>query len=197
MSATHDETGASMTLEQLTALLDAYGANPQRWPAEQRAAALALVLRSPEARAKRDAAARLDALLDSAPSTRPSPELAARVLATAGVRARRVGTPGAARQRHPAWRYALAAVPLAAAAAIVLFLTRATEPPAGQQMAYLVEDVGSYTTPMDVLLSWPGIDLINSEPALGCDEATLGCPDLDLPLEWQPRSRAPTGRTQA
>lgn len=197
MPGAHDTTGEGMTLAQLTDLLDAYGAEPARWPAEKRAAALALVLRSPEARARRDAVARLDAVLDSAPSAEPSPELTARVLAAAQAPARRPGRRRRATPHSPLWRYAFAAVPVAAAAAIILFLTRATPPPDGQQMAYLVEDVGSYTTPMDALLSWPGIDLVDSEPSIGCDESTLGCPDMDLPPEWQPRSQSPTGRTHA
>jgi len=42
-----------MTLQRLQQLLDAYGANPERWPLEERAAALALLEHSTEAQAQR------------------------------------------------------------------------------------------------------------------------------------------------
>src|SRR5262245_13525280 len=74
---------AVMTLQQLQQLLDAYGANPERWPAEERATALALLAHSTAARAQRNEAARLDALLDLAPVALPSAELAAQILAAA------------------------------------------------------------------------------------------------------------------
>jgi hypothetical protein len=74
-------------LARFRALLDAYGAEPGRWPAAERASALALLQESEGAEAARNEAAPLDALLDQAP--RPSPprleatELARRVTAAA------------------------------------------------------------------------------------------------------------------
>lgn len=64
-------------------IVEAYGAAPQRWPEAERAWALALLAGSAEARAFRDEAAALDALLDRVEATEPSPELIADVLAAA------------------------------------------------------------------------------------------------------------------
>ena len=70
-------------LARFEALLDAYGAEPRRWPADRRAAAAALLARSPEAQALRAAAARLDGLIDAA-RVEPAPaHLIGRVLAAA------------------------------------------------------------------------------------------------------------------
>lgn len=56
-----------MRLDRLTSLIDAYGADPERWPADERAAALLLLAESAEARAYAEDAAALDALLDRVP----------------------------------------------------------------------------------------------------------------------------------
>jgi anti-sigma factor RsiW len=70
-------------LAQFEALLGAYGAEPRRWPTDRRAAAEALLARSPEAQSLRAAAAQLDGLLDSA-GVAPAPaHLVGRVLAAA------------------------------------------------------------------------------------------------------------------
>jgi hypothetical protein len=55
-----------MKLDRFTELLDAYGAEPRRWPSGERGAAQALLDVSAEARARLAAAAALDALLDQA-----------------------------------------------------------------------------------------------------------------------------------
>lgn len=54
----------TLSLERAAALLDAYGALPDRWPEAEREAMLALLAKSPELRAQRDAAAGLDSFLD-------------------------------------------------------------------------------------------------------------------------------------
>jgi hypothetical protein len=72
-----------MNLTRLRDILDAYGADPRRWPAAERDAALALLSGSEEARALRDEAAALDTLLDTAQVPAPSPELMAAILAGA------------------------------------------------------------------------------------------------------------------
>ncbi len=70
-------------LARLEALLGAYGAARERWPAERRAAAEALLARSPAAQTLYAAAARLDGLLDAA-RVEPAPaHLVGRVLAAA------------------------------------------------------------------------------------------------------------------
>lgn len=49
-----------MDLDRFTTILDAYGAAPERWPAEERVDAEHLLNASPEARTLRDQAARID-----------------------------------------------------------------------------------------------------------------------------------------
>ncbi len=70
---------------RLRRLLEAYGAEPARWPAAEREAALALLGRSVEAAALRSEAAELDRLLDEAALPQASPELMAEVLADASL----------------------------------------------------------------------------------------------------------------
>jgi ferric-dicitrate binding protein FerR (iron transport regulator) len=102
----------ALTLERFERLLDALGGAPERWPDTEREAAQRLIEQSAAARARWEEATELDRLLDSVPAEPPSPALTARVLAAA--------------PRRPAawiWRQALtAAVPLAAAAAVTLWL---------------------------------------------------------------------------
>jgi hypothetical protein len=59
-----------MSLDRFAALVGAYGASPARWPADARAAAMALMKASAEARRLAEDADRLDRLLDS-PETAP------------------------------------------------------------------------------------------------------------------------------
>ena len=54
-------------MDRLTALIDAYGADPKRWPADERAAGLLLLANSAEARAYARDAEALDTLLDRVP----------------------------------------------------------------------------------------------------------------------------------
>lgn len=55
-----------MSKQRLSEILDAYGADPKRWPEPERAAAHELLARAPELEAKRVQAAKLDAALDAA-----------------------------------------------------------------------------------------------------------------------------------
>lgn len=71
-------------MARFEAILDAYGADPARWPEAERDAALELMRREPEgAQAALAAARALDAALDAAPDAAPSEALRARVLAAA------------------------------------------------------------------------------------------------------------------
>lgn len=70
-----------MTIDRLRTILSAYGANPKRWPAAERAAAEALLSRSPEARGALEEARALDATLDRA--TLPIPRFDPIALAAA------------------------------------------------------------------------------------------------------------------
>lgn len=71
------------TLARFGALLDAYGAEPRRWPAGRRAEAEALLARSAEAQALHAAAARLDALIDTDAVGSAPAHLVGRVIAAA------------------------------------------------------------------------------------------------------------------
>ena len=107
-------------LARFRELIGAYGAEPGRWPAEERAGAQALLGRSDEARALQREAATLDALLDQAP--RPAlPRLAAAALA-ARITARPQEPARSQGTIRPLWRPQetvwLRAVGLAAAAII-------------------------------------------------------------------------------
>ncbi len=69
-------------LERFEALLDLYGAQPHKWPADERAAAHALLAQSADARAALESARALDELLDRAsPVPALSADLAAKILA--------------------------------------------------------------------------------------------------------------------
>jgi hypothetical protein len=179
-----------MPLARFRALLDAYGASPDRWPAEERDAARALLARSPQAQRWRDASAQLDALLDLAPAGAAAPALVERILAAvpehqtpASAPVRRLASRpvsadvtrrGARRSR--AWRYAGAALPLAAAAVLVLWLL--TESPrVPERSTVSLAEIGTYDTPTDVLLDIPSVDALDRVPAFGCTGAGLGCLD--------------------
>ena len=68
---------------RLRRLLEAYGAEPARWPAAERRSALSLLATPSDAVRLRAEAAELDAWLDQAAPPLPSPELMADVLASA------------------------------------------------------------------------------------------------------------------
>jgi hypothetical protein len=65
------------------ALLDAYGGDPRRWPADERAAAQAFAAAQPRSQALLDAARALDSALDVVDRPAPSDLLARRILAAA------------------------------------------------------------------------------------------------------------------
>ncbi len=156
-----------MRLERLAELLDAYGARPERWPIPERASALALLARSAEARALRDRAARLDALLDRLPEVVPSPRLTARVLRAA--RPRRVAVWGA--------------VALAAAAGLALWLTGPRVPRGALDAAALAR-LGELRTPTDALLAASDLDADDIVPAFGCEAPDVDCGDApSTPLD--------------
>lgn len=73
----------SMDRERFTELLDAYGADFRRWPAELRADAAAFAAQDAEAAALMADARKLDAMLDAREDAVPSPDLADRILAFA------------------------------------------------------------------------------------------------------------------
>jgi len=159
-----------MTLDRLQQLLDAYGADPMRWPEEERAAALAMLARSAEARAALADAERLDAILDLAESAEPSSDLAARIVAAA---------PAVKPRRTRVVRRIAILVPLAAAAGLVLWLGGSVETPRVTPSSYAAWDLEQWATPTDDLLAAPASDLYGT-PSFGCERGSLGCPELDV-----------------
>lgn len=71
---------ANVTLERFEALLDAYGAEPERWPSAERDAAKALLESDARAHALHQAALALDSQLERVEVDEPSARLRARVL---------------------------------------------------------------------------------------------------------------------
>ena len=61
----------TMSLLRFNELLDAYGADPERWPLEDRVGATELLARSNEARALARNAAEVDDLLEAVPLNLP------------------------------------------------------------------------------------------------------------------------------
>jgi hypothetical protein len=97
-------------LARLAQLLDAYGADPKRWPTEERQGARDLIAASPEAEALVRRAAALDALFDQAPGREPPPELVAAILAAASRHPRRSRLAAALWPFGPVWQPAAALV---------------------------------------------------------------------------------------
>ncbi len=70
-----------ITQQRFSQLLDIYGGNSNRWPIEERAAALKFLKESTEAYRLQQAALNLDNLLDSIPTASPTAMLRQRILA--------------------------------------------------------------------------------------------------------------------
>jgi hypothetical protein len=171
----------TITLDRLGALLEAYGAAPERWPDAERDDARRLVEESAAARTLWEDAAHLDGLLDAVPAAQPSPELVVRVLA-------------AAPRRRPTrvWRGVLAAaVPLAAAAAVVLWIRTERVPATPVAASIPAVTVGEYESPTDVLLGGYTMDVSAAVPSVGCTDSTLGCPRVEGATDPYSRRKAP------
>jgi hypothetical protein len=201
---------SGITLQRLQHLLDAYGADPERWPWPERRDAWRLLERSAEARARRDEAARLDALLDLTPAAQPSAELAARILTaapTATLPAENSGN-GAGRLRRPEQQLRFrtgqrngtrggphrirvwSSLAVAASLAVTLWGVRTLPPSRHELPADTIANLGVYTTPTDVLLQWPGVNILQTVPSVGCTESELGCPELNVSPGVQSQSQA-------
>jgi len=111
-----------MTMERLEAVLAAYGAQPARWPADEREAAEALIAASDAARGAFADAARLDAALDAAAPPPPADRLAWRLRALMPHRETVVApaAPSEAARRRTGARSAASLARAAAVAAAVL-----------------------------------------------------------------------------
>lgn len=102
----------ALSIERFQDLVASYGANLERWPADQRSAAIHILVDSEAARTEWRDAADLDADLDSVPGQDMSPDLVARVQAIGDVSGTQNNRVMANVIRHTA--------PYAAAAAIAL-----------------------------------------------------------------------------
>jgi hypothetical protein len=180
-----------VTMERLHAILDAYGAAPQRWPEDEREGVQRLLDSSLDARRRLEGAARLDELLDALPPERPALALEQRILAAAP------------RARMPLrWRLAALAAPLAAAAAVLLWISTrrpatqdggaplaqggapaasspASVAQAAREAALAEVALGDVEAPTDALLGSFTIDVSSALPAVGCTGSTLGCPKVE------------------
>jgi len=177
MSLTNKNDGSEpLTLERFANLVESYGGRPALWPHAERDGALRLLEESQAARALRDVAIEIDHFLDAAPDDVVSPELGALVLAAAP------------RKRRPAvWkRVWIAAVPMAAAAAIALWLTSGGNKPEITLDAASMQ-VGEYTSATDALLGSYGVDVSEIIPSVGCSDSELGCPNVELDGQQQSR----------
>ncbi len=172
-----------MSLARLQAMLEAYGAQPERWPADERDAARALLARSPQAQRWREVSAQLDAVLDLAPADAPSPALLERILAAVPRRGLTSLRMAHRAKRARAWRYVAATLPLAAAAALVLWLLgKPVRTPEGASLT--VAELGTYNAPTDALLTTPSIAALDEVPSFGCTGSGLGCLEPE-PLDNQ------------
>lgn len=79
-----DRKTDQMNLARFGEIVGAYGADPGRWPPNERAAAQALLAGSDAARQAYADAAALDTVMTLSTAPLPSPELVAEVLAAAG-----------------------------------------------------------------------------------------------------------------
>ena len=79
----------SMTLDRFTRIVEAYGSRADRWPEQEREAALQLVAGNEQARALLERSAGLDELIDAAPDLSASRSLRERILAAAPAARRR------------------------------------------------------------------------------------------------------------
>ena len=82
------EKPAAMALERFETLIDAYGADADLWPDDERDSALALLEQSDRAQRLVAEAAELDEILNQAPAVEPSAALRQRVLDAAPDRRR-------------------------------------------------------------------------------------------------------------
>jgi hypothetical protein len=150
--------------ERLARLLESYGAASERWPRDEREAVRRRIARSASAKRLWEEASYLDHLLDALEPDVPAAALVGRVL----------GASPARRPSRVLRRVTLAAVAIAAAAAVLLWVAP-SRPPANPLEAMNIP-VGVYTTPTDALLRPSVVE--PAVPSIGCAESVLGCPDV-------------------
>ncbi len=136
-----------MKLERLTEILAAYGADPARWPATERAAAEAPLAASAAARAALADTRGLDRLLDALP--RPVSALDAGVVAARAIaRSQSLGAGRAAAPR-PGWLWLAPSLAGLAGAAVIGFFIGWTEIDAAVAASHDT-DYSGYVASLDV-----------------------------------------------
>jgi ferric-dicitrate binding protein FerR (iron transport regulator) len=129
--------------QRALAILEAYGADPLRWPVGERAGVEAILLSNPRVAEAADAAARLDTALADWPSAESSP--AARAAVIAAIQP--------ARRGRDSWRYPLVGIAAALAIAIVsVSLLQPTAPTATVPLQVAEADALSlvYSSPVSL-----------------------------------------------
>lgn len=178
MSKAMAKTG--MTMGRLTELLAAYGADPRRWPADERPAAEAMLAASADARALAERERELDLMLDAAPDAEVPAALIERLVA-ARPRPMAAGPAAATRQRPVAggmrsflagftravWPYGSPVLPAGAlAASIMLGIAFGAAMPSALGGLYAEKTIATSTT--------------------GDPLVSLALADNEYPEEWRP-----------
>ena len=180
-------------LTDLVGILETCGSNPENWPPATRADMEAYIASSAEARQALAEAVELDLYLDSLREPAPAPDLAEQILADLPARP--------ARRARTTRRRTILALPLAAAAALVLWLGRPGTDPASDLASLtnpdattsLVIEVDSFDweMPSDVLLHVASLDPVSEGLEFDCFYDEQGCFDS---TERRESSLMPTSR---
>lgn len=159
-----------ISLERFAAIVDAYGASPMRWPADERGAAEALLAFSADARALLDEARMLDGVLAAAPVEVPSDALVARLMAARP----RPATPVPAGKPRSIFRELISAIWPNGSPAI----------PAGALAASIMLGIALGSVSEIAVLNGSQIAAASGESEADERLIALALADIDWPEEW-------------
>lgn len=159
-----------ISLERFAAIVDAYGASPMRWPADERGAAEALLAISADARALLDEARMLDGVLAAAPVEAPSDALVARLMAARP----RPATPVPAGKPRSIFRELISAIWPYGSPAI----------PAGALAASIMLGIALGSVSEIAVLNGSQIAAASGESEADERLIALALADIDWPEEW-------------
>jgi hypothetical protein len=159
-----------ISLERFAAIVDAYGASPMRWPADERGAAEALLAISADARALLDEARMLDGVLAAAPVEVPSDALVARLMAARP----RPATPVPAGKPRSIFRELISAIWPNGSPAI----------PAGALAASIMLGIALGSVSEIAVLNGSQIAAASGESEADERLIALALADIDWPEEW-------------
>lgn len=159
-----------ISLERFAAIVDAYGASPMRWPADERGAAEALLAFSADARALLDEARMLDGVLAAAPVEAPSDALVARLMAARP----RPATPVPAGKPRSIFRELISAIWPYGSPAI----------PAGALAASIMLGIALGSVSEIAVLNGSQIAAASGESEADERLIALALADIDWPEEW-------------